>query len=117
LTEILCHLRDVDEQVNLPRLQRVLQELNPFISGKDTDPWAEERQYIRQDGAQALHQFIQTRLKLLDLVESLTPEDWQRPARHAIFGRTDLAELVNFITGHDRLHIQQVHAVLQAITY
>ena len=117
LTEILCHLRDVDEQVNLPRLQRVLQELNPFISGKDTDPWAEERQYIRQDGAQALRQFIQTRLKLLDLVESLTPEDWQRPARHAIFGRTDLAELVNFITGHDRLHIQQVHAVLQAITH
>jgi HAD superfamily hydrolase (TIGR01549 family) len=107
-TEILCHLRDVDQEVNLARIPRVLQENDPFISGKDTDPWADERHYICQDGPQALHQFTAARLKLLDLLEAAAPEDWERTARHAILGPTTLKELVRIIAEHDRLHVRQV---------
>jgi HAD superfamily hydrolase (TIGR01549 family) len=107
-TEILCHLRDVDQEVNLARIPRVLQENDPFISGKDTDPWADERKYICQDGPQALHQFTAARLKLLDLLEAAAPEDWERTARHAILGPTTLKELVRIIAEHDRLHVRQV---------
>lgn len=106
--EILCHLRDVEQEVNLPRLQRVLGEENPFIAGKDTDPWADERQYICQSGPQAQDEFTAARVELLALLEGLQPADWQRPARHAIFGPTHLAELVSIIAGHDRLHLQQL---------
>jgi FMN phosphatase YigB (HAD superfamily) len=106
-TEILCHLRDVEREVNLPRLQMVLKEKNPFLPGMDTDPWAEERRYITQSGPHALHKFTAARLELLDLLRAASPEDWQRPARHAIFGPTHLAEIVSIIAGHDRLHIQQ----------
>ncbi len=113
LTEICCHLRDVEEEVNLPRLEAVLSNNNPFLAGKDTDPWAEERGYATQDGKAALHRFIDSRQRLLQNLAALAKEDWQRPARHAIFGPTRLAELTNFICGHDRLHIQQVHKVLQ----
>jgi FMN phosphatase YigB (HAD superfamily) len=107
-TEILCHLRDVDQEVNLARIRRVLQENDPFISGKDTDPWADERKYICQDGPQALHEFTVTRVKLLDLLEAAAPEDWERTARHAILGPTNLKELVRIIAEHDRLHVRQV---------
>jgi HAD superfamily hydrolase (TIGR01549 family) len=107
-TEILCHLRDVDQEVNLARIPRVLQEDNPFISGKDTDPWADERKYICQDGPQALHEFSIARMKLLDLLEAAAPEDWERTARHAILGPTTLKELVRIIAEHDRLHVRQV---------
>ncbi len=116
LAEIACHLRDVDAEVNLPRLQKVIRENNPFLPGMDTDPWAEARAYRNQDGAEALHRFTQTRLALLRLLEGLNPEDWSRPARHAIFGPTSLGELVSFIVGHDRLHIRQVYDALQALT-
>jgi FMN phosphatase YigB (HAD superfamily) len=115
LTEVLCHLRDVEGEVNLARIRRVLNESNPFLSGEDTDPWAQTRQYIRQDGRSALQYFTAVRMKLLHLLESLSPEDWQRPARHAIFGPTTLSELVSIIAGHDRLHIQQVHKLLNTI--
>lgn len=108
-TEILCHLRDVEEEVNLPRILKVLQEKNPFLAGQDTDPWAEERQYLFQNGSQALYGFSANRSRLLDLLERIHPEDWDRSARHAIFGPTNLQELVSIIAGHDRLHIQQVH--------
>lgn len=111
ITEIICHLRDVDEEVNLPRIRRILHEQNPFLPGMDTDPWAHERQYISQNGQQALHQFISVRMKLLDLLSSMQVNEWNRSARHAILGRTKMAELVNIIATHDRLHIKQLHQV------
>jgi len=115
LTEILCHLRDVDQEVNLPRLRKVLAETNPFLPGEDTDRWAEVRQYCFQDGPQALRQLVATRGELVSLLESLAANDWQRPARHAIFGPTRLQELVNIIAAHDRVHMGQVHELLKQV--
>jgi len=115
ITEILCHLRDVDHGVNAPRVRKVLENDNPFLPGEDTDRWTDERNYFLQDGLEALKQFTATRLKLLDILEAIPADSWKRPARHAIFGPTDLAELVGIICGHDRLHVQQVHQVLKTI--
>jgi HAD superfamily hydrolase (TIGR01549 family) len=108
VTEIICHLRDVDEEVNLPRLKTVIETANPFIAGQDTDPWAESRQYYLQDGKQAFIDFMAARQKAVALLEALAPADWERPARHAIFGPTTLQELVKIQAAHDRLHQQQV---------
>jgi FMN phosphatase YigB (HAD superfamily) len=110
--EIMCHLRDVEAEVNLPRIRKVIQESNPFIPGKDTDPWASERQYILQDCMEALGSFLSSRIELLSILDGLSPEDWQRPARHAILGPTHIQELMGIIASHDRLHIQQAYQVL-----
>ena len=110
--EVLCHLRDVEREVFLPRLHKVTQEDNPFLSGRDTDRWAEERRYIEQDGLQALRDFTQTRMEQLALLEGLKAEEWSLSARHAIFGPTQLHELVNITAGHDRLHIRQVYRAM-----
>jgi len=112
LTEILCHLRDVDAEVNLPRIQLVMTQPNPFITGKDTDPWAKERHYMDQDGRTALTDFINARLRLLDVLHNLTQDDWNRTARHAILGPTNIKELVNIIAGHDQLHLRQIYELL-----
>ena len=111
-TEILCHLRDVEVEVNLPRLRQLLQDSNPFIPGMDTDPWADERGYIQQDGSLALQAFITSRIQTLDLLANLSPEDWDSPARHAIFGPTHLTELVSIMAGHDQLHIRQLFQLI-----
>ena len=116
LTEILCHLRDVDLEVNLPRLRKFGENENPFLAGQDTDPWSETRQYYLQDGQQALRDFFTARQELVALLEGLTPEDWHRPARHAIFGPTRLQELVNILVAHDRLHLQQIKQLLERIS-
>lgn len=106
--EIICHLRDIDHEVNLPRFQQVLEEHQPFITGVVTDGWVEERKYHLEDGFSALNGFVRSRQKLLDLLEPLSIADWQREARHTIFGPTTLAELVSFICTHDRSHVQQI---------
>jgi FMN phosphatase YigB (HAD superfamily) len=112
LTEIICHLRDVEREVNLPRLRKVLAEENPFLVGEVTDVWVKERQCADQDGLQALAGFIAARKETLGLLNGLGAE-WSRPARHAIFGPTALQELVGFVAGHDRAHVQQVWKTLR----
>ncbi len=111
-TEILCHLRDVEAEVNLPRLRKVLEESNPFIPGMDTDRWADERQYIHQDGLRAVQRFTTSRLQALRLLENLPPAGWELPARHAIFGPTHLREMVSISAGHDRLHLRQLYRAI-----
>ncbi len=110
--EIFCHLRDVEQEVNLPRLEKVLGEHNPFIPGLDTDAWAGERAYQEQNGELALNSYISARIQLIEMISRLDEDEWQRPARHAIFGPTTLQELVRIITGHDRLHIRQLYAII-----
>ena len=107
LTEIICHLRDVEREVNLPRILKVMAEENPFLAGEITDRWVEERHCIDQDGLQALTDFISARKDVIGLLNNFQVE-WSRMARHAIFGPTTLQELVGFIAGHDRAHVQQI---------
>jgi FMN phosphatase YigB (HAD superfamily) len=113
ITEIICHLRDVDEEVNKPRLNKLTSEENPQITGIDTDAWAKDRNYSLQDGKQALHSFISTRLEILELLDRLEPTDWERSAHHSFLGPTCLLELIKIITQHDRLHIQQIYQMLK----
>jgi len=113
--EVTCHLRDVENEVNLPRLIQMIQEENPFLIGQDTDPWAEIRQYFLQDGLEALSDFITARIDVIRLLDNLPAEGWDLRARHAIFGPTLLREIVNIIAGHDILHIQQIYKTIKKL--
>lgn len=106
-TEITCHIRDVDREVNLPRIRKVIEGGNPFLPGEITDVWVKERNCAEQDGRQALVDFIKARKEMIEVLESLNM-DWSQPARHAIFGPTTLQELVGFMAGHDRVHVNQL---------
>ena len=111
-TEIIGHLRDVENEVNLPRIEKVLEEQNPFLPGEDTDAWADERGYVNQDGMNALRSFTAARMELIALLTSIPATFWDRPAQHSIFGKTDVAEIVRIITGHDQMHIRQILQIL-----
>lgn len=115
LTEIFCHLRDVDREVNIPRMEKIATGEVPFLAGINTDTWIEERNYSAENGPTALKEFVAVRTQLIALLESMPESNWQQPARHAIFGPTNLQELVSFITTHDRSHVQQCQAAVRAL--
>ncbi len=110
--EIVCHLRDVEAEVNLPRLRVILAEAEPFISAADTDRWAEARGYRAQSGPPALQAFAQARLEALRLLEGLEPVAWRRPALHALLGPTSLGEILNIVADHDLVHLGQLRQAL-----
>lgn len=114
LTEVICHLRDVEQEVHMARFQAILTQDNPFLAGVSTDEWATSRRYWAEDGPVARDAFLAARQKNLALLSNLDETDWQKMGRHAFFGPTSLHELVNLMAQHDLVHLQQIEDLLAA---
>jgi len=114
--EIVCHLRDVEKEVNLPRLAAFSAAESPHLAALDTDAWADERDYLSQSGPEALSDFLEARVALLQELEILTENEWGRSALHSLLGPTSLLELMGITTDHDLLHLAQIRATLIEIT-
>jgi FMN phosphatase YigB (HAD superfamily) len=110
--EIMCHMRDVEREVHIPRICAILSEETPHLSAFDTDRWAIERDYFSQSGPDAVTAYIQSRLETIAILEPLTQQGWSLPARHSIFGPTSLAEVLKFAIDHDVLHLAQLRCSL-----
>jgi len=104
--QILSHLIESEEQHQRPRLLRILQADQPFIAAPM--PPGPNQPVLHESGEALLALFTAARQQTLELLASLQPSDWQRSARHSIFGLTTLLEMAHFTAQHDRLHIQQL---------
>ncbi|MGB2895666.1 MAG: DinB family protein [Anaerolineales bacterium] len=113
--EIVCHLRDVEIEVNQARLAAFSAAEPPHISALDTDIWADERDYLSQSGPEALSDFLDARVALLQQSEILTEEEWNQPALHSLLGPTSLLEVMGIAADHDLLHLAQMRSTLQKI--
>lgn len=114
LTEVVCHLRDVEKEVHQMRFRRVLASDNVFLAAENPDVWIEERQYRLQAGRVALRDFVEAREETVALLSGVQDESlWERTVRHALFGLTSLHELLNLAVRHDRAHRQQISALLR----
>lgn len=113
--EIISHMADVDQEVNIPRLKLITCEDNPFIEAALTDQWADEREYISNNPRKELIRFITNRVSLIEMIQNLTTQQWNKLINHAIFGPTPISELIKFIAQHDRIHINQMVKTLETI--
>lgn len=113
--EVICHLRDVEGEVNLPRLEKILSTEQPFLSAPDSDQWVEQRHYLEENPRDAMQEFIQARKRTIDLLSSQSRQAWNRQARHAIFGLTQLLEMVRIFLEHDLVHIRQIREGLNIV--
>jgi len=106
IAQILTHLVEAENISERPRLERILAEENPFItSSMPPGPYIP---VFADDGYVIAQQFKETRHKTLDLIATLSAEDWRRAANHNIFGLTSLIEMAYFTAQHDRLHLRQL---------
>lgn len=130
--EVVCHLRDIEEQFIL-RFRTMLAmedpkfltlgDMPPHLSewglaegdGAPLDPdrWAEERQYLRHDTDAALRAFGKRRAETLAFLRALTPEQWQRGSLHTTLGRMTFDDWVTLIAAHDDNHLAQLNRALR----
>lgn len=106
--EIICHLLERESSVHRLRLERILNEKNPFIVDPGLPLGPNQTPPCAQDGLAAAHTFFAQREITIQRLESLSAQEWQRPARHSIFGPTTLLEMAHFTAQHDRLHLKQL---------
>ncbi|MCP4423921.1 MAG: DinB family protein [Chloroflexi bacterium] len=111
ITEVVCHLRDVEREVHQMRFRDLIAAENVFLPGVTADDWILERQYQSQDGKLALADFLAARGQTLVLLQSVDEDVWERRGQHAFFGPTSLHELVNLAVKHDQAHFDQLIAL------
>ncbi|MDX1616011.1 MAG: DinB family protein [Candidatus Promineifilaceae bacterium] len=114
LTELVCHLRDVELEVHQVRFKAVLRSPGVFLAGVSADEWADQRNYWRQDGPKAAREFLAARRETVNLLASLPGDAWALEGQHAFFGRTTLHELLFMMVRHDELHWEQIKTLIQA---
>lgn len=113
MNEIICHLRDTEVEIHQLQLDLMLERPDAFIPRPDTGVWASAREYLHEDGPQALRAFTEARLANLEKLRTLSDEILSRRARHAIFGPTNFLEVVGFMADHDQMHVQQTWKTLK----
>ncbi len=111
LTEIACHLRDVEREVHQARVRALVAEEGAYLSGVDADEWAGPRGYRAQDGRVALAEFLTDRQETIDILSTLPVEVWNRQGNHTFFGPTSMQEIVYLAVQHDRSHARQNEAL------
>ena len=104
LTEIACHLRDVEREVHQARFNALLEDDSAFLPGVDADEWAMTRNYQAQDGRAAAAAFVADRAETIARLAPLPLAVWERQGQHTFFGPTSLHELVYLAVQHDRVH-------------
>ena len=97
------------------QLEMMIEKADAFIPRPETSVWANERDYLSEDGATALTAFAEARIQFVNKLGQLPAEIWKRKARHAIFGPTDFQEIMSFVADHDRLHLQQAWKTVQSL--
>lgn len=111
--EIVCHLRDVEEEYLL-RFHLMLDNDDPrlYLDPDTNEHWPRERQYLRNDTAEAVIAFRRIRGAMLDFVAGLSAAQLQRGCIHPRRGRLTLDTFVAFLAAHDDEHLDQLERAL-----
>jgi hypothetical protein len=104
--QIVRHLLAVDEQVWLPRLDALADDVEPYW------PWYEPGlSDVEATGWQAvLELFRATRGRIVAHLDGLDAARWARSGVHATYGRLDVAALMRRALAHDGEHLETLGA-------
>ncbi|HEY2996768.1 MAG TPA: DinB family protein [Methylomirabilota bacterium] len=111
--EVVCHLRDTEEAFASRFEQILAMDVDPKLGTPTADRWAEERQYLRNDAAEALAAFRKRREENLATLRGLTPAQWSKGALHPVRGRMTLDTFLTLMAWHDDNHLDQLARALE----
>jgi hypothetical protein len=115
LVEHACHLRDYEEAGCLGRIQRILEEPNPFLADFEGEKLAIERNYTDQNFSAAVDNFAYHRRQTLDILQALTAEQAERTATLGMMGVISVRRLAEIVRDHDRTHRLEIESLLREL--
>jgi hypothetical protein len=107
VVEVLCHLRDAEEEA-LARMRAMRDQTNPFLAAYDQERWAKERHYAQAQLHNALSAFCHWRAQFIAELAQLRPEQWERPGQHEEVGQITISSQALHIVSHDSIHLAQI---------
>ena len=112
--EIVHHLGD-SESTSAFRLRKLLVEDNAIIEGYDQDQFATKLRYNERDMAPALEAFRAARESTLQLLNTMSDEDWRRTGTHTESGAYSTEKWLTIYADHAHNHANQIRRLREAL--
>jgi hypothetical protein len=109
--EHACHLAEVHPMF-FERLDLMLNNENPTIKPYFPDKHDEPDALLRVDLDEALEKFAKDRKTLVEKLQKLSSEDWQRTANHEEYSHYSIFIMFRHLSLHDYLHIYRIEELL-----
>lgn len=106
--QVLHHLAD-SETIAYVRLRRLIAEDDPTIVGYDEPEYARRLHYDRPVAA-SLAVLAAVRAASLDLLEALSPAEWERRGTHTESGSYSVDDWLGIYSEHPYDHANQIRA-------
>jgi len=112
ILEIVCHLRDMEQDAYLTRYRRILAEDTPSLPDIDGDACSLEHDYRSQKLSDVVRDWTRLRRESLKLLAGAKRADWERAGVHETAGRLTLADFLRrHAHGNDEAHLGQIEAI------
>ncbi len=111
ILENVCHLRDLELEGYIIRVERILEQDNPVLADFNGAKLAAERDYNNQELQSALSAFTNARAKTVALLRAASPEVMTRTGMLEGVGEISLGRLVEMMQQHDEEHLSEVTAL------
>jgi len=112
VAEILAHLAE-DEIATAWRYRQMLEHSGVALGGFDQELWARVGDYGSRQPRESLELFRLLREVNVQLLQQLTPEQWECFGIHAERGRITIRNLATHMAGHDANHFEQIRKLLK----
>jgi hypothetical protein len=111
VNEILAHLAEAEIAGSF-RMRLILGSPGTPVAAFDQDAWVLSGHYEKRDPRKSLEQFRALRQANLELLKSLTPEQWKHHGIHAERGKETIEHIVRMFAGHDLNHLRQIEEIV-----
>lgn len=114
-SEIVQHLADSEMNAAI-RLRRLLAENRPVIHAYDQEDYATRFNYNERDIAPALDSLRASRATTMQIVSTISDEDWEREGWHPESGLYTIEDWLKIYAAHAHNHAAQIRRLREAIS-
>jgi hypothetical protein len=108
VVENVCHLRDIELDGYAVRINRILQEDQPFLTDLNGAKLAVDRAYNSQDLSSAMEAFTQARENNVRIIRELSSAQLERTGTLEDIGEITLRRLLDLMQEHDNVHLNEL---------
>jgi hypothetical protein len=115
--EVLGHIIEAERRGFAGRIRIILASARPALERWDQNAVAAARKDDERDAEALVTEWLHMREESAALVAQLRPEDLARAGLHPVVGELTVAELLQEWVHHDRNHLKQIMANVQAYAW
>ena len=94
------------------RLDMILSTPEPYIKAIENSPEDEAGAMLEIDLDKSLDRYVHERSSLVERLEKLTPDEWQKTAVHEAFDHYSVFIMFRHVLNHEMLHAYRIEELL-----